>query len=241
MKIKVLGSSSSGNGYILDLDTEALVIEAGVKASEVKQALKFNISKVAGCVVSHEHGDHSAYANEYIGVGFDVYMTQGTASRLKFTNNRKPKLLQPNTLIQIGNFKVLPFDVEHDAIEPVGFLIKHKAIGTVLFITDTYYSKYKFSSLNHLLVEANYCEEIVEDAVINGTLHPAQYRRLRKSHMSIQTCKELLKANDLSKVENIVLIHLSDRNSNAESFKRQVQGLTGIPVTIADKGVEIYF
>ncbi len=148
-------------------------------------------------------------------------------------------MLQPNTLIQIGNFKVLPFRVEHDAVEPLGFLIKHKEIGTMLFLTDTYYSKYKFKGLNHLLIEANYCENGVKESVINGRLHPAQYKRLMTSHLSIQTCKEILKVNDLSAVKNIVLIHLSDRNSNAEDFKKQIQGLTGLPTTIADKGVEI--
>lgn len=239
MKLTVLGSSSKGNGYVLFSGTEALIIEAGVKASELKEALGFNIRKVAGCIITHEHLDHSAYADEYIKNGIDTYMSKGTMNALTFKSNRTPSLLQPNRLVNIGNFKVLPFKVQHDAVEPLGFLINHEEIGNLLFLTDTYYTKYKFKNLNHLLVEANYCEQIVEQKVITGTLHPAQYNRLRTSHMSIQTCKGLLQANDLTGVQNIVLIHLSDSSSNAADFKQQVQALTGLPTTIADKGVTI--
>ena len=45
MELKVLGSSSSGNCYILDNGSEALIIEAGIRFMEVKKALDFNISK----------------------------------------------------------------------------------------------------------------------------------------------------------------------------------------------------
>lgn len=37
MQLKVLGSSSKGNGYVLDGNNEALVIEAGVKLIEAKK------------------------------------------------------------------------------------------------------------------------------------------------------------------------------------------------------------
>lgn len=56
MKITVLGSSSNGNGYILDSGNEQLVIEAGVQFKEVMKALDYNISNISGVVVSHEHG-----------------------------------------------------------------------------------------------------------------------------------------------------------------------------------------
>ena len=41
MVLKVLGSGSSGNCYILESDTEALIIEAGVPFLDVKKALDF--------------------------------------------------------------------------------------------------------------------------------------------------------------------------------------------------------
>lgn len=55
MKLKVLGSGSSGNCYILENDAEALIIEAGLPFMEVKKVLNFNVRKVQGVVISHEH------------------------------------------------------------------------------------------------------------------------------------------------------------------------------------------
>ena len=59
MKLKVLGSNSLGNCYILENKDEALILEAGIKLVNVKKALNYNISKIVGCLVSHEHNDHA--------------------------------------------------------------------------------------------------------------------------------------------------------------------------------------
>ena len=73
MKLKVLGSGSSGNCYILESDTEALIIEAGVRFKDVKVALDFNVSKIMGVVISHSHGDHAKYVSEYEKAGISVF------------------------------------------------------------------------------------------------------------------------------------------------------------------------
>ena len=62
MELKILGSSSSGNCYILENEKEALIIEAGIRFIEVKKALNFNMRKVVGCLISHQHNDHAKYA-----------------------------------------------------------------------------------------------------------------------------------------------------------------------------------
>jgi hypothetical protein len=59
--------------------------------------------------------------------------------------------------------------------------------------------------------------------------------------MSLDTCIETLRMNDLSAVNNIVLIHLSDSNSNAEAFQAAVREATGKTVHIASKGLDINF
>jgi len=55
MKLKVLGSSSKGNSYVLETASQVLVIEAGIRLVEVKKAIDFNISKIRGVCISHEH------------------------------------------------------------------------------------------------------------------------------------------------------------------------------------------
>jgi len=59
--------------------------------------------------------------------------------------------------------------------------------------------------------------------------------------MELSTLKTMLLANDLSKVNNIVLLHLSDGNSHAVNFQNEIHSLTGKTVTIADKGMALEF
>lgn len=56
MLLKCMASGSTGNSYALISEKEILLIEAGVRLMEVKKNIDFQISKVIGCVVSHEHG-----------------------------------------------------------------------------------------------------------------------------------------------------------------------------------------
>lgn len=55
MELTVLGSSSKGNCYILGDESEAIIIESGIRPDLIKKGLDFNISKVRGMVISHEH------------------------------------------------------------------------------------------------------------------------------------------------------------------------------------------
>lgn len=235
MKITVLASGSSGNCYLLENETSCLIIEAGVKLSVIKQVLDYNISKICGCIITHEHKDHSGYISEYLRGGIKCYMTAGTAEALN-TDSPYVQKIKAKTVFNIGGYKILPFAAKHDCNEPVGYLINHKECGNVLFATDTYYLPNTFRGLNHILIECNYSDELLG----NDNIALRRKKRLMTSHLSIDNCIGSLRANDLSKVQNIILIHLSNTHSNAAEFKEQVETETGIPTTIAEKGVVIY-
>lgn len=238
MILKVINSGSKGNAYLLENEGEALLIECGVNIKDIKAALNFNISKLSGCILTHEHGDHSKSINELMAAGVNVYSTEGTHAALKSTNNHRACIIQHHKSFMVGSFKIRAFDVLHDAVAPSGFLINHPECGNTLFITDLIYSAYTFKDLHNIIIEANY-----DEAIAKQKLGDMEFLRNRiiKSHMSIDTCDKTLKANDLSKVNNIVLIHLSDSNSNANAFQKQIEKSTGKTVTIADAGVVINF
>ena len=113
MELKVLGSSSDGNSYILDNGSEALLIEAGISFKNVKKALDFNIRKVMGCLITHQHNDHAKYIKTIVDSGIytlalpEVWTAKGvTGSRaISIDLSRSYKL---------GNFTVKPFQAAHD-------------------------------------------------------------------------------------------------------------------------------
>ena len=144
--------------------------------------------------------------------------------------------------IQIGGFKITAFDVKHD-VPNVGYLIYHQECGTVLFITDTHYCPFKFSNIviNQLIIEANYSEAILSENLENGAVNTKVFYRIKESHMSLETVQGMLRANNITNVNNIVLIHLSSTNSDPELFQKTIVNQTGKSVHIAKKGLRIPF
>lgn len=241
MNLKVISTGSKGNAYILSNENEALLIECGVNIKEIKQALDFDLSKVVGCIVTHEHLDHAKSAVEVARLGINVYCSLGTMKARSLGSMNRVKQIKSKENFSIGNFKIMPFDVMHDANEPLGFMISHPDCGKVLFLTDTYYCKYTFPGLNNIIIEANYSKEIIDRKFGADSGKEFLRNRILKSHFSLENCKDMLSANDLSAVNNIVLIHLSDSNSDEKQFVKEVFELTGKNVTAAVNGMDIPF
>jgi phosphoribosyl 1,2-cyclic phosphodiesterase len=160
-------------------------------------------------------------------------MSQQTADEGDYKGHRV-KVVNPSQQFKIGTWTILPFDLQHDVFN-LGYLLANKAREKLLYVTDTYYCKYKFNGLTHLLIECNHSYDLLTANVESGRLDPAMKNRLIRSHFSLENVKEFLKVNDLSRVQEIHLIHLSDGNSNEELFKSEIAKQTGIPVYVAGK------
>lgn len=236
MKLQILGSSSKGNCYLLHGSKSILMLECGVHIKEIKKALNFNLTNVCGCLCTHEHKDHSKSARDMLSNGIDFYASKGTIDGIKVQGHRV-NIVKAEKQFKIDEFLILPFETKHDAIEPSGFLIQDtNTKEKLLFATDTFYIKYKFKGLNYIMVECNYIKEILDENIELGLIPQSLQIRLLKSHFSLDNVKEFLKANDLSKARKIILLHLSDGNSDAERMKSEVEELTGIETVIAEKG-----
>lgn len=240
MQLKIIGTGSSGNCYILENEKEALIIELGLNFSKIKEALNFDLTKVVGAVISHCHLDHAKGMKQALDNGIEVYASAGTFDFFSIKHHNA-KIIKSKQAFQIGNFKILPFDVHHDVAEPLGFLIDHEETGRCLFVTDTTYIDYTFPNLNNIIIEANYCEEIIKEKL--GSTWQGEFlkNRILKSHMSLNTCRDTLLANDLSQVQKIVLIHLSDSNSDERKFKKVIEEATGKIVYVANNNQILEF
>lgn len=242
MKLKVINSNSKGNCYVLQDNTgEILLIECGVAIDKIKQAVNFNLNDIAGCILSHEHLDHCKSAKDLSKYGVRIYTSDGTKNALRFADKKPIVSVVAMKKYKIGNYTVMPFDVKHDCAEPFGYLIQHPEMGLTLFMTDTYYCEYSFTGLNNIIIEANYCEDIIDKKLSAFKTTGFVRDRVLQSHMSIQTCIKTLQSYNLKHVNNIVIIHLSDSNSSEFEFRERVRSATGCIVHIADKGMEINF
>ncbi|EST12067.1 MBL fold metallo-hydrolase [Sporolactobacillus laevolacticus] len=233
IEITPLASGSSGNAYKVTDGHTLLLLEAGINYKDIQVGFDFHMSQVVGCLVTHEHGDHSKAVKDVIKKGaIDVYASKGTFSKLGISGHRV-KPVEVKKQFTLGTWTIMPFDVQHDVSEPLGYLMANQSGEKLLFATDTYYIKYKFPRLTHIMVECNYSIDILDQNILDGRVPQVMRRRLLKSHFSLANVKEFLQANDLSQVQEIWLLHLSNNNSDAARFKREIMELTGKPVYIA--------
>lgn len=235
IEIQVLASGSKGNCYRINDGSTPLLLECGIPFKEMQKRLNFKTFEIAACLISHEHQDHSKAIKDIVKAGIDCYMSQGTKEALQIDSHRI-KTIKLKQQFKIGTWTILPFETEHDAVEPVGFLMANQAGEKLLYATDTYYIRYRFRGLTHIMVECNFALDILRTNTKTGIIETELKNRLLRSHFSLENVKEFLRANDLSKTQQIWLLHLSDNNSDAERFKREIQELTGKEVYIAGGG-----
>lgn len=234
-KLIVVGSSSRGNQYAVECSDGILLIEAGMSVEQTRRMV--DMSRVVGCIVSHRHGDHSLYIKDYAR-RVRTYAPQDTIDHRKSLG----VAVSEGKSYEMGGFSIAPFKVAHsnpDGSEcpALGYLVYHEEIGSLLFITDTMCVPYKFRHVSHFLIEANYCDDLLDKAVSKGQTHPAQRRRIHLSHMNINATLEGLRQCGTSHTRDIFLIHLSTRHSDPKRFERIVREEFGVPCHAVAKGM----
>ena len=232
LDIAVYASGSSGNCYTVSDGETVVMLDCGLPFRRIERLTGFLLPTAV--FVTHEHKDHSKAAQDFMRRGVDAYMTAGTAAALGIEAQHRLHILNPMEQTTAGRITVSAFPTQHDAREPCGFLLDD-GDDRVLYATDTYYIKYQFPGVTKMLIEANHSYKILEENVGAHILNKSLAERLIKSHFSIENVLAFLRANDLSKVKEIWLIHLSDGNADAGKFERMVEAATGKPVYIGGR------
>jgi phosphoribosyl 1,2-cyclic phosphodiesterase len=161
-------------------------------------------------------------------------MSAGTAAAIGCDKHRRCYTIKASRQDDFHGWIVLPFSVIHDCAEPLGFLLQSKSTKEkLLFATDTAYIGNRFEGLNYIMVECNYDDATMQENIAAGVITFAQYDRVLKTHFGLERVVEFIKANDVSQVKEIHLLHLSSGNSNRERIESTIKRLTGTPVYVA--------
>lgn len=227
MEINILATGSSGNCYRISDGKASLLLDAGIPFKQIQAGLRYKTGNILGCLVTHRHGDHSKAIPELVRRGVPVYGNDDTCNLYKGVH-----AVRSLRHFLIGCFDIVPFDVHHD-VPCFGYEISLVNTGEkLLYVTDTAYVTYTFKGLTHLLIEANYSQDIIMDNARGNRVPAFLAERVIKTHMSIEMLLQLLANNDMSKVKQIYLLHLSGANSDAAEFKKLVQEQTGAEVYV---------
>ncbi len=235
MTIKVLGSSSSGNCYVVEDCGEKLILDAGVKYTEVMRAIDWQTESVAGCLVTHKHSDHCAAAEKLARI-VRTASCQEVANQLQSSC----EVLHENKAYLFGGYideqrfayKVVPFHVPHGGTENFAYVIWTPSGNRLLYATDYEYIPLNFQSvrLTHMMIECNYTDR----DKLKGL---EKYEHVARGHAALDTALGVVEANRTEDLKAVIICHVS-ASEDGESIRAQVQELVGdtVTVTVAEKG-----
>lgn len=245
LNFKSYYSGSSGNFYTVDDGRAKILIEAGVPVKKIKEALGFKLSEISFALLSHSHADHSKAAKDVMRAGISLYTSQGTIDALELSGHCI-HAVRANKQYKIGDWVILPLETIHDAPEPLSFLITNSDGERLFFATDTAYIKNLFVDrdgktidINIIAVECNYQSELLDQNIDAGMCEVGLKNRLLATHLNLDNVIQFLKANDISQVREIHILHISGRNADPEQIKNEIEKEFGKPVFVcgmADHG-----
>lgn len=172
VKFCSLYSGSSGNSIFLGVDGTRLLIDAGLSAKKIIEALVSigeDPGKLSAVLISHEHSDHikgagilsrkfniPIYANENTWEAMSPFIGPvSLVNRLYFNTG---------TEFQIGGVCINTFSIPHDACEPVGynFYAEDKKITVATDIGHINFDLLNcFEASDLLLLESNHDVEML--------------------------------------------------------------------------------
>ena len=230
MKIKTLATGSTGNAYLVEDGGTVLLLECGIPKRELMRRSGYRLSEVDACLITHEHGDHARAVRDVMALGIPVWCSKGTAVALGIDGDTMARpIMTPELVFRIGSMIITPIALEHDAAEPLGWLIYSEVSNQrLVFITDTKSADIMLPAVHHIMVECNHTG-------LAGMLQTNAYHaeRVVRSHMSLDDCIRFLRHQNLSQVQDIYLIHISSSHGDPEAMQRAVAAATGRQVIIA--------
>jgi phosphoribosyl 1,2-cyclic phosphodiesterase len=228
-------SSSRGNLYAVEAASgERLLIDPGVTWRKLQKALDFDLGNIAGCLVSHEHKDHSKAVHDVLNAGIDVFATEGTLKGIDefLLSHRRIHIIRDKERFGVGEtFEVFPFGVHHDAAEPLGFVITENSSNgdgkeeNLLFVADTSHVTQRFgTAFDIVAICCSYDKAALKARVDNGDVNETFAKRLLTSHMErAVTLRYVTEFCVMDKCREIYLLHASRDNIHIRGVRKELE------------------
>ena len=236
LKFCPLFSGSDGNCTYVGTDHTNILIDAGGSGRQILSALeKINVNPedIDALIITHEHADHVKGAGVLSRkLNIPVYATDGTwygmsVGDISYSNT---KVISSGEPFAVNDMVFTPFDISHDALEPVGMHIRageHSAvIATDTGVATDDVCEY-ISQADILLLEANYDREMLK----NGSYTYALKKRIlsEKGHLCNEDTARLIASVAAGRLKKLYLGHLSEENNDPhlayETVKKAVSEL----------------
>jgi len=245
----MLASGSKGNCIYIAGGGTALLIDAGISARETLARLAaagINHNSIRSILFTHDHSDHCKGARVLSRkLEAQLYANAQTADAIEHNDRALTEgfnIFDSCTPFEIGDLKIEPFAVPHDASDPVGFVMDdgRSRIGIVTDLGQaTDLCVYKLLNCDLIVVESNHDLELLRTS--NRAWSLIQRIEGRSGHLSNDDAAALIKAVATGRLRKIILAHLS-QDCNTPRLARETTmtalhgiGLSSIPVVVASQ------
>lgn len=234
LEIITYASGSDGNLYLIKNSNTRILIEAGVDAKKIRKNLISDgmfITELDGCVISHNHQDHSLSA-DYVSYYVKTYSTQSVCKKYKDCVAVTPKVP-----FKIGDIKVLAIPIYHGECENNAYIFMDKD-SCIFFGTDFSLMEQNVSnfSFDKIMIECNYDDnELAKELEKKQDEKHEKYLRQLSTHMSKVNCMVHLDAMNLSKCNEIILLHNSKFLINKNQTIKDFESKYGIKTIFANQ------
>ena len=217
-----LGSGSAGNALLVESGATRLMLDCGFGLRDTLARLHTMArqpSDITAILVTHEHGDHLGgvfrLARKY---ALPVHMTHGTWAACRESDGGLDlRIIDSHAPVVLGDLEVQPFPVPHDAREPVQYVFS-SATHRLGILTDigeiTSHVRKVLSGCDGLVLECNH-----DARMLAQSSYPASLKRRiagRHGHLENSAAAGLLKQIDCSRLQHLIVAHLSERNNSPE-------------------------
>lgn len=217
MQLCVLASGSSGNCIYVRAGATKILIDAGLSGRETERRLDqigVHPDEIQAICLTHEHSDHVAglpvlHSRHQMA----LYANRGTVDALRRDERRSGlawNVFTTGAPFHIGDLRIEPFAVSHDAYEPVGFILANNGV-RVGVVTDigvsTHLVRERLRGCRMVVLESNHDEEMLSAARRPESLK--QRIRGRQGHLSNQHAAEMLVEIAGNELEQVFLAHIS--------------------------------
>lgn len=226
LRIVSLASGSKGNCTLIFSDNTALLCDAGISVSKISEELKcFGLtpSMLDGVVITHEHSDHICALprlTKYTGVYAHPLTAKAIFDRQGELRNYREEEYYENGFT-VGDIKVLPFRIPHDAAYPLGYTFecggKRVSVATDMGIPTRGVLR-NIENSEVVLLEANHDVDMLK----NGNYAPMLKARILSNNGHLSNDASAIMAERLigSSVKTLLLGHLSENNNTPDrAFK----------------------
>lgn len=218
IRFAILGSGSKGNATLIEAGGTRVLIDCGFNLRETEsrlQRLGVEAAALAAVLVTHEHSDHlGGVARLARRHQLPVYLTAGT--RARWADPGVPRIHQfnPHASFRIGQIEVQPYPVPHDACEPCQYVLAHggRRVGVLSDAGSvTPHMREVLSGCDALMLECNHDREMLARGPYPASL---KFRvGGSRGHLANAQSAALLRDIDCSRLQHLVLTHLSETNN----------------------------